>query len=61
MRFIVTHRLRLLEENPALATWDGVVDERAEAHRSEALYGAIRALLSTFGVAAAAVGVASAT
>ncbi len=51
---------RLLEENPALATWDGVVDERAEAHRSEALYGAIRALLSTFGVAAAAVGVASA-
>ena len=44
---------RLLEENPALATWDGVVDERAEAHRSEALYGAIRALLSTFGVASA--------
>lgn len=53
-------RASVLEENPALATWDGVVDERAEAHRSEALYGAILALLSTFGVAAAAVGVASA-
>lgn len=51
---------RLLEEDPALAAWDGAVDERAEAQRSEALYGAIRALLSTFGVAAAAVGVASA-
>lgn len=56
----VTGVERLLEEDPALAAWDGVVDERAEARRSEALFAAVRALLSTFGVAAAAVGVASA-
>lgn len=51
---------RLLEEDSALAAWDGVVDEQAEARRSETLFAAVRALLSTFGVAAAAVGVASA-
>ena len=50
----------LLEEDPALAAWDGVVDERAQARREETLYAAVDVLLSTFGVVAAAVGLASA-
>lgn len=51
---------RLLEQDPTLAAWDGVVDERARARRTEALYAAIGAFFSGFGVIAAAVGVASA-
>lgn len=51
---------RLLEEDPALAAWDGPVDERAEAHRARVFYAALEVLLSGVGVVAAAVGLASA-
>lgn len=51
---------RLLEENPALAAWDGAVDERAEAHQTQVYYAALEVLLSGVGIVAAAVGLASA-
>lgn len=51
---------RLLEEDPALAAWDGAVDERAEAHQTQVHYAALEVLLSGVGIVAAAVGLASA-
>ena len=51
---------RLLEEDPALAALDGAVDERAETHRAQVFYTALEVLLSGVGIAAAAVGLASA-
>ena len=51
---------RLLEEDPALAAWDGAVDERAEAHQARVLYAALEVLLSGVGIVAATVSLASA-
>ena len=45
---------RLLEEDPALAAWDGAVDERAEAHQTQVYYAALEVLLSGVGIVAAA-------
>ncbi len=51
---------RLLEEDPALAAWDGAVDERAETRRAQVFYAALDVLFSGVGIVAAAVGLASA-
>ena len=51
---------RLLEDDPALAAWYGVVDERAQSRQAEVLFAALDALSSALGVTAAAVGLASA-